>query len=79
VPLILAHGWPGSFLDYVDMLPMLEHFDVVIPFLPGYGFSPRPAKAGVNYRYGCFAIKQKASKNSRLLRKLLGGERIFFA
>ena len=35
VPLILTHGWPSSFLDYVDMLPMLEHFDVVVPSLPG--------------------------------------------
>ena len=34
-PLILTHGWPGSFLDYVDMLPMLGDFDVVIPSLPG--------------------------------------------
>jgi hypothetical protein len=30
VPLILTHGWPSSFLDYMDMLPMLEHFDVVV-------------------------------------------------
>lgn len=51
VPLILTHGWPSSFLDYVNMLPMLEDFDVVVPSLPGYGFSPRPAKVGVNYRY----------------------------
>ena len=51
VPLILTHGWPGSFLDYVDMLPMLEHFDVVVPSLPGYGFSSRPPKVGINYRY----------------------------
>jgi pimeloyl-ACP methyl ester carboxylesterase len=51
VPLILTHGWPSSFLDYVDMLPMLENFDVVVPSLPGYGFSPRPLKAGINYRY----------------------------
>ena len=51
VPLILTHGWPSSFLDYLDMLPMLEHFDVVIPSLPGYGFSPRPPRVGVNYRY----------------------------
>ena len=47
VPLILTHGWPSSFLDYVDMLPMLEPFDVVVPSLPGYGFSPRPAKVGI--------------------------------
>jgi pimeloyl-ACP methyl ester carboxylesterase len=50
-PLILTHGWPGSFLDYLDMLPMLETFDVVVPSLPGYGFSQRPALTGVNYRY----------------------------
>jgi pimeloyl-ACP methyl ester carboxylesterase len=51
IPLILTHGWPSSFLDYVEMLPMLEHFDVVVPSLPGYGFSPRPAEVGINYRY----------------------------
>ncbi len=51
LPLILTHGWPGSFLDYVDMLPMLREFDVVVPSLPGYGFSQRPPKAGINYRY----------------------------
>lgn len=51
VPLLLTHGWPGSFLDYVDLLPMLEDFDVVIPSLPGYGFSPRPLTTGINYRY----------------------------
>lgn len=51
VPLILTHGWPSSFLDYVEMLPMLEEFDVVVPSLPGYGFSPRPLQVGINYRY----------------------------
>ena len=51
VPLILTHGWPSSFLDYVDMLPMLGEFDVVVPSLPGYGFSPRPPEVGINYRY----------------------------
>jgi pimeloyl-ACP methyl ester carboxylesterase len=51
IPLILTHGWPSSFLDYMDMLPMLGHFDVVVPSLPGYGFSQRPPKVGINYRY----------------------------
>jgi pimeloyl-ACP methyl ester carboxylesterase len=50
VPLILTHGWPGSFLDYVDVLPLLTDFDVVVPSLPGYGFSPRPPATGINYR-----------------------------
>lgn len=30
---------------------MLKDFDVVVPSLPGYGFSPRPSKVGINYRY----------------------------
>jgi pimeloyl-ACP methyl ester carboxylesterase len=51
VPLILTHGWPSSFLDYVDILPMLKDFDVVVPSLPGYGFSPRPPQVGINYQY----------------------------
>jgi pimeloyl-ACP methyl ester carboxylesterase len=51
MPLLLTHGWPSSFLDYIDMLPMLEDFDVILPSLPGYGFSSRPAQVGVNYRY----------------------------
>ena len=50
-PLILTHGWPSSFLDYVDLLPMLPDFDVVVPSLPGYGFSPRPREVGINYRW----------------------------
>ena len=51
LPLILTHGWPTSFLDYLDMLPLLEDFDLVVPSLPGYGFSPRPPQPGINYRY----------------------------
>ncbi|MGA2889655.1 MAG: epoxide hydrolase family protein [Terracidiphilus sp.] len=51
VPLILTHGWPSSFLDYLEMLPLLKDFDVVVPSLPGYGFSLRPPKVGINYRY----------------------------
>lgn len=51
LPLILTHGWPSSFLDYVGLLSMLKDFDVVIPSLPGYGFSSRPPHVGVNYRY----------------------------
>ncbi len=34
MPLILTHGWPSTFLDYVDMLPMLDDFDLVIPRCP---------------------------------------------
>ena len=51
MPVILTHGWPGSFLDFIEMLPTLENFDVVVPSLPGYGFSRRPPQVGINYRY----------------------------
>lgn len=51
-PLLLAHGWPSCF---VEMLPLVQRlsadFDLVIPSLPGYGFSSRPAKVGIDAAY----------------------------
>ena len=42
-PLILAHGWPSSFYEMHKIIdPLTEHFDVVVPSLPGFGFSERP-------------------------------------
>ncbi|MGY2037812.1 epoxide hydrolase family protein [Nocardia gipuzkoensis] len=39
-PLILNHGWPGSFVEYQRLLPLLaDGFHVVIPSPPGFGFS----------------------------------------
>lgn len=59
MPLILTHGWPGSFLEMERIIPLLadpgahggdpaDAFHVVVPSLPGYGFSPPPLHAGVN-------------------------------
>jgi pimeloyl-ACP methyl ester carboxylesterase len=40
LPLLLTHGWPGSIVEFLDVIPMLtDTFDVVAPSLPGYGFS----------------------------------------
>ncbi|MCD0443341.1 epoxide hydrolase 1 [Glycomyces sp. A-F 0318] len=40
VPLILNHGWPSSFVDYQRLIPLLtDEFHVVVPSLPGFGFS----------------------------------------
>ncbi|MGI5237213.1 alpha/beta fold hydrolase [Dactylosporangium sp. CA-139066] len=40
VPLILTHGWPGSIVEYLDLIePLTGDFHLVIPSLPGYGFS----------------------------------------
>lgn len=45
LPLVLTHGWPGSVVEFLDVIEPLraQGFDLVIPSLPGYGFSPRPA------------------------------------
>jgi len=61
IPLILTHGWPSAWLEFVALIPILTDpaahampgpsFDVVIPSLPGYGFSERPARTGVTMRY----------------------------
>jgi pimeloyl-ACP methyl ester carboxylesterase len=44
VPLVLTHGWPSTFVEMLPLVPLLDRFDLVIPSLPGYGFSPRPAR-----------------------------------
>ena len=52
-PLLLSHGWPGSIIEFLNIIDKLAHpekyggkeedsFDVVVPSLPGYGFSGRP-------------------------------------
>jgi len=57
LPLILVHGWPGSFVEFQKMIPLLtepekhggkagDAFHVVIPSLPGFGFSSAPAERG---------------------------------
>lgn len=44
LPLLLTHGWPGSVLEFMGVIDALadQGFDLVIPSLPGYGFSSRP-------------------------------------
>lgn len=46
--LLLTHGWPGSFLEMLPLAPLLGDFHLVIPSLPGFGFSPHPGTAGCN-------------------------------
>jgi microsomal epoxide hydrolase len=42
-PLVVTHGWPGSVFEFLDAIPPLsEDFDLVIPSLPGFGFSSKP-------------------------------------
>lgn len=59
LPLMLTHGWPGSFMEFTKMIGPLtdpvahggraeDAFHVVIPSVPGYGFSDKPRKPGYN-------------------------------
>ncbi|SDU44097.1 epoxide hydrolase family protein [Jiangella alkaliphila] len=47
LPLLLLHGWPGSFLEFLELVPLLtDEFHLVIPSLPGYGFSGPVTETG---------------------------------
>ena len=53
LPIIITHGWPGSFCEMVKIIPLLadpgshggdpaDSFDVIVPSVPGFGFSIVP-------------------------------------
>jgi pimeloyl-ACP methyl ester carboxylesterase len=57
LPLLITHGWPGSVIELLDVVGPLtdptthggraeDAFDLVVPSLPGYGFSAEPAEVG---------------------------------
>jgi hypothetical protein len=59
LPIIITHGWPGSIVEQLKIIEPLtdptahggraeDAFDVIIPSMPGYGFSERPKEAGWN-------------------------------
>jgi pimeloyl-ACP methyl ester carboxylesterase len=60
LPLLVTHGWPSSFLEYLTLLPLLinpsahggttaDAFTVVAPSLPGFGFSGPPPTGGLTH------------------------------
>lgn len=52
VPLVLIHGWPSTFLELLGLVDRLgDRFDLIVPALPGYPFSPRPPRTGVTVGY----------------------------
>lgn len=51
LPLLLLHGWPGSFIEFAGVIDRLrDRYDLVVPSLPGFGFSAAPALAGMSNR-----------------------------
>jgi pimeloyl-ACP methyl ester carboxylesterase len=82
LPLIVTHGWPGSFIEQMKIVDLLtdptahggsasDAFDVVIPNMPGYGFSGKPTTTG----WGPFRIGEAWVE----LMKRLGYERFVAA
>ncbi len=76
LPLILTHGWPSSFVEFSKIIPLLtdpakyggdpnHSFDVIIPSLPGFGFSDRPTEPGWN-------IQKIAAVWTKLMTEVLG-------
>lgn len=56
LPLLLVHGWPGSVVEFQKIIPLLtkpraDHdfaFELIIPSLPGYGFSQGAVRRGLD-------------------------------
>lgn len=56
IPIIITHGWPGSFLEMLKIIPHLTEseespFDLVVPSIIGFGFSKKPTENGSDYGY----------------------------
>jgi pimeloyl-ACP methyl ester carboxylesterase len=76
LPILLSHGWPDSFVRMVKLIPRLtdpaahggdpkDAFDVIVPSLPGFGFSDRPTTRG-------FSVARIAESFAKLMRDELG-------
>ena len=75
MPLMISHGWPGSVAEFLDLIEPLAHperfggepsdsFTVVVPSLPGFGFSGRPPRP--------YGPRKMASVINALMTKTLG-------
>ena len=62
MPLVVTHGWPGTFFEMHKIISLLsdpashggdpeDAFDIVVPSLPGYGFSDHPTERGLDVFY----------------------------
>ncbi|KAF7865830.1 hypothetical protein EAF04_005995 [Stromatinia cepivora] len=68
VPLLFVHGWPGSFMEVLHLLPLLQQpggpaFHIIAPSLPNFGFSEGVKKRG-------FALAQYAETCHKLMLQL---------
>jgi len=74
LPLVMSHGWPGSAIEFHKVIDELadpagyggdpaDAFHVIVPCLPGYGFSGKPSEAGTS-------VEKIASMWGELMRRL---------
>ncbi len=69
MPLLLSHGWPGSIVEFLELIPLLtEHFTVVAPSLPGYTLSFKPGQPR-------FGVEEIADAFAELMTDVLGYSR----
>jgi microsomal epoxide hydrolase len=77
MPLIISHGWPGTVVEFLDVIEPLAHperfggdakdaFDVIAPSLPGFGFSGRPPRP--------YGPRKIAGVFGKLMKDVLGYE-----
>ena len=80
-PLLLTHGWPGSFYEFHQLIPRLtrpsdfggraqDAFTVVVPSLPGFGFSFTPGQRR-------FGLRDSTDILAVLMTDVLGYDRFF--
>ena len=66
MPLLLSHGWPGSVLEFLKLIPLLgERFTIVAPSLPGYTMSFKSGQAR-------FGVEEIAAIFAELMTNVLG-------
>ncbi len=75
IPLLLVHGWPGSVLEFLDVLgPLSERFHVVAPSLPGFTFSGPTSQPGWHPRRIAAALAEVMARLGYRRYGLQGGD-----
>lgn len=67
-PILLVHGWPGSVREFYELIEILHanekfNLEIIVPSLPGFGFSGKPGKPG-------FGLVQAAVIFKKLMTRL---------
>src|SRR5919201_2646172 len=69
MPLLISHGWPGSIVEFLELIPLLtDRFSIVAPSLPGYTLSFRPGQPR-------FGVEEIADLFAELMTDVLGYRR----